>query len=419
MRLDVQYRPLSELRLCPTNARTHPKRQIEQIAKSIARFGFVNPVLIDAAGEVIAGHGRFLAAKKLGLDEIPTIALPHLSETERRALRLADNRIALNSGWNGEVLKAELETLSASELSFDFDSLGFSSAEIDLTLAAPLDGEPEIAPDVAADTRVRPGDIWEAGPHRIGCGDARNPAFLSRVMNGALADVAFLDPPYNLSVLQQATTRGAHREFLMAAGEMSAVEYAAFLQDSFTAAVACSRAGAVHFVCGDWRHLQEMLGALGSAYGELLNLCVWAKSNAGMGSLYRSQHELVFVCRVGSARHFNAIQLSRNGRHRTNLWAYPSVTSPRGGRRGDLELHPTTKPAGMVADALQDVSRRGDVVLDTFLGSGTTLVAAERTGRVCRAAELDPIYVQTALDRWSCVTGLEPRLASRVRRRPA
>jgi hypothetical protein len=295
--------------------------------------------------------------------------------------------------------------------------LGFSSTEIDLALTAPLGAEDEIAPEPPRETQVQLGDIWEAGPHRIGCGDARDAAFLSRLMAGAVADVAFLDPPYNLSIRQQATTRGAHREFVMAAGEMSAAEYAAFLQDSLMAAVACSRPGAVHFVCSDWRHLQEMLSAVAPAYGEVLNLCVWAKSNAGMGSLYRSQHELVLVCRVGAERHFNAIQLSRNGRHRTNLWTYPSVTSPRGSRRSDLELHPTTKPAGMVADALQDVSRRGDVVLDTFLGSGTTLVAAERTGRICRAADLDPIYVQTALDRWSGVTGLEPRVVSRLRRR--
>jgi hypothetical protein len=419
MRLDVVYRPVGGLRLSSSNPRTHSKAQIEQIAKSIASFGFVNPALIDAEGEVIAGHGRVLAAKKLRLTEIPTITLPHLSETEKRALRLADNRIAQNSAWDAEVLKLELEALSLPELEFDFDVLGFSSSEIDLALTPKLDAEEETAHAGATETDVRPGDIWQLGPHRIGCGDARDPAFLARVMDGARADVAFLDPPYNLGIRALAAPRSGHREFLMGSGEMTPAEFEAFIREGIETAVGFSRSGAVHFLCCDWRHLATLLSVTGHAYGALLNLCVWTKSNAGLGSLYRSQHEFVLVCRVGAQSHFNAIQLGRNGRHRSNVWAYPSVTSPRGSRRADLELHPTTKPTSLVMDAITDVSRRGDVVLDTFVGSGSTLVACERAGRFFRGVELDPLYVQTALDRWSAITGAEARRVQTIRRKRA
>jgi DNA modification methylase len=225
------------------------------------------------------------------------------------------------------------------------------------------------------------------------------------------ADAAFLDPPYNVRINGHANARGRHREFAMASGEMSDEAFRAFLADTLAPGVSVSRDGAVHFICMDWRHMDDVAAVCKSIYGDLLNLCVWNKSNAGMGSLYRSKHELVFVYRVGKVPHFNAVELGRHGRHRTNVWDYTSVNSMAGSRREDLALHPTVKPTALVADAIQDVTRRGEVVLDIFLGSGTTLIAAERTVRRFRGVELDPAYVDVALERWSAMTGREPRLA--------
>jgi DNA modification methylase len=217
-----------------------------------------------------------------------------------------------------------------------------------------------------------------------------------------------LDPPYNVKINGHANARGRHREFAMASGEMSEAEFQGFLRESLGAAAGVSRDGAVHFVCMDWRHMGSVLAAEQGIYGQLLNLCVWNKSNAGMGSLYRSRHELVFVYRVGNAPHFNAVELGKHGRNRTNVWDYASVNSMRGSRRDDLALHPTVKPIGLVSDAICDVTRHGELVLDTFLGSGTTLIAAERTGRRFAGCDIDPGYVDVALERWSSLTGQEP-----------
>ncbi len=196
----------------------------------------------------------------------------------------------------------------------------------------------------------------------------------------------------------------------MASGEMTQDEFRAFLADSLDACARVSRDGAVHFICMDWRHMDAVHSVGTSIYSELLNLCVWNKSNAGMGSLYRSKHELVFVFRVGTALHFNTVELGRHGRNRTNVWDYASVNSFAGSRREDLALHPTVKPTALVADAIQDVTRRGELVLDTFLGSGTTLIAAERTGRRFRGLDIDPAYVDVAVERWSAMTGETPHL---------
>jgi DNA modification methylase len=415
--LSVVERRVSDLKPDPGNPRTHPKKQIEQIAASIKAFGFVNPVLIDEDGGVIAGHGRLLAAKKLGLKTVPSIELADLTAAQKRGLRIADNRIAQNSGWDQDLLRIELQALTVPEISFDVEVLGFSSAEIDIALGADASDTDDEVPEPPATPRTRPGDIWDLGQHRIGCGDARDEAFVRKVMGeGGVADLAFLDPPYNLPIVGYANTKSKHKDFAMAAGELSEAEYRAFLEASLASAKSVSRDGAVHFLSTDWRQLGLMHAVAGNIYSALINLCVWVKSNAGMGSLYRSAHELILVARVGDARHFNAIQLGRHGRHRTNVWDYASVTSPKGGRRGDLALHPTTKPVALVADAILDVSKRGDVILDLFLGSGTTLIAAERTGRVCRGVELDPAYVDVALERWETQTGRQAQRARSAQR---
>src|SRR6202171_6278467 len=410
-RLAVTYRAVGDLIPDPRNARTHPKRQIDQLKASIEAFGFTNPILADPEGRIIAGHGRLQAARAMGLTEVPTITLSGLSEIQKRALRIADNKIAPNAGWDLEILQLELGELGSIDVDIDLTLSGFSTGEIDVILTSAVDPDDEVIPPVPATPRTKPGDVWMLGDHRVGWGDGRDIGFLQRVIgHEARVDAAFLDPPYNVRIGGHAVAAGSHREFAMASGEMSEAEFRSFLADTLGAAARCSRGGAVHFVCMDWRHMDSVSAVGNTVYGELLNLCIWNKSNAGMGSLYRSKHELVFVYRVGSAPHLNMVELGKHGRNRTNVWDYASVNSLRGSRREDLGLHPTVKPAGLVADAVQDVTRRGDLVLDLFLGSGTTLIAAERTGRRFRGIDIDPAYVDVAIERWSARTGLEPHL---------
>ena len=406
-RLTVIYRAPGDLTPDPRNARTHPRSQIEQIKASISSFGFTNPILADPEGQIIAGHGRLTAAKALGLADVPVIVLEGLSAAQKRALRIADNKIALGAGWDLEILKLELEELGAFEI--DLGVTGFSTGEIDVILKGSVDPEDEVIPAVPVTPQTQAGDIWQLGEHRIGCGDGRDLAFLAEVVGeGTRVDAAFLDPPYNVKINGHANARGRHPEFAMASGEMDEASFRAFLAETLGATASVSRDGAVHFVCMDWRHMEDVTAVGHKVYGALLNLCIWNKSNAGMGSLYRSKHELVFVYRVGETQHMNAVELGKHGRHRTNVWDYASVNSLRGSRREDLALHPTVKPTAMVADAIQDVTRRGDLVLDLFLGSGTTLIAAERVGRRCRGIEIAPAYVDVAIERWVSLTGGTP-----------
>lgn len=413
--LAVRYRPVTELVPDSQNARTHSKRQVEQIRASIAEFGFTNPILADSEGHIIAGHGRLLAAKAMGLETVPVIDLEGLSDNQKRALRLADNKIALNAGWDMEILQGELAALTSMDISFDPMLTGFSTGEIDVILKRQDDPDDEVIPALPSTPRTRAGDIWILGDHRVGCGDGRDADFLRRVVGeGASIDCAFLDPPYNVKISGHANAKGRHREFAMASGEMTEAQFRGLLADTLGAAARVSRNGAVHFVCMDWRHVDDVSAVGRGIYGDLLNLCVWNKSNAGMGSLYRSKHELIFVYRVGDASHLNQVELGRHGRNRTNVWDYASVNSMRGSRREDLALHPTVKPTGLVADAIRDVTKHGDLVLDIFLGSGTTLIAAVRSGRRFRGLDIDPAYVDVALERWSALTGGTPVLEVRT-----
>jgi DNA modification methylase len=410
-RLAMTYRPVGDLIPDPRNARTHPKRQIDQIRTSIEAFGFTNPILADPEGHIIAGHGRLQAVRLMGLAELPVITLSGLSETQKRTLRIADNKIALNASWDLEILQLELGELGSIDVDIDITLTGFSTGEIDVILTPGVDPDDEVIPQVPATPRTKLGDIWILGDHRVGCGDGRDAEFLQRVIGqGARVDAAFLDPPYNVRIGGHAVSAGRHREFAMASGEMSEAEFRSFLTDTLGSAARVSRDGAVHFVCMDWRHMDDVSAVGRAVYSERLNLCIWNKSNAGMGSLYRSKHELVFVYRVGTAPHLNMVELGKHGRNRTNVWDYASVNSLRGNRREDLALHPTVKPTGLVADAIMDVTRRGDLVLDLFLGSGTTLLATDRTERRFRGLDIDPAYVDVAIERWSARTGLEPRL---------
>ncbi len=412
--LEVVYKAPVELTPDPRNARTHSKKQVAQIIASIRAFGFTNPILADPQGNLIAGHGRLRAAKEMGLESVPVITLDGLSEPQKKALRLADNKIALNAGWDTEILKLELAELSLPEIDIDLGLTGFSPGEIDVVLSESEDPDDEVIPAVPDSPRVRPGDIWQLGEHRIGCGDGRDVAFLQAIIGeGQSIDCAFLDPPYNVKINGHANAKGRHREFAMASGEMSDDQFRAFLADTLGACAKVSRNGAVHFVCMDWRHMDDVTASVRGIYDDLLNICVWNKSNAGMGSLYRSKHEMVFVYRVGSAPHVNNVELGKHGRNRTNVWDYPSVNSMKGSRREDLTLHPTVKPVAMVADAYCDVTKQGELVLDIFLGSGTSLIAAERVGRRFRGLDIDPAYVDLAMKRWTDLTGKEPVLLHR------
>jgi 16S rRNA G966 N2-methylase RsmD len=395
------------------NSRTHSKKQIRQIADSIRAVGFTSPVLIDENGVLLAGHGRLEAARLLGLKTIPAILIEGLSEARKRALLLADNRIAQSAGWDRERLASELISLPDLLIDdgLDITLTGFEPAEIDALLADFEDDVADPADTInpthyAGPAVSQPSDFWQLGKHRLLCGDARETSQLNRLMGRERAHMAFLDPPYNVRV-RDIGSRGQvkHQEFVMASGEMSQEAFTAFLTDVLSLAAHASADGAVHFVCMDWRHVGDLVTAGGEAYDAMLNLIVWAKSNAGQGSFYRSQHELIGVFRVGNSPHLNTIELGRHGRSRSNVWKYAGANTFRAGRMDDLRAHPTVKPVALVADAIKDVTQRNHLVLDTFSGSGTTLLAAERVGRQARALEIDPRYVDVAIRRWQAFTG--------------
>ena len=412
--LKVEYRDLKALKPYDRNARTHSKKQIRQIADSIERFGWTNPVLIDGQDQIVAGHGRVAAAKRLGIEAVPTIRLETMSEVEIRAYVIADNRLAELADWDDEILAIELQALV--ELDFDVEVTGFETAEIDLLIdgldvaGAIDDGDriPEVDPSASRVTQA--GDLWRLGRHRLLCGDATKRKSFERLMAGERAQMVFTDPPYNVPIDGHVCGLGRirHAEFAMASGEMSEAEFTGFLETVLGHLAAHSTDGALHFVCMDWRHVYELLSASRETYGEMKNLCVWAKTNAGMGSLYRSQHELVFVFKNGSAPHVNNVELGRHGRYRTNVWRYAGVNALGADRDDALAMHPTVKPVALVADAIRDCSRRGDIVLDAFGGSGTTLIAAERAGRRGYAIEIDPLYVDVTLERFRATFGEEP-----------
>lgn len=410
--LKVEYLKLHLIEVRKNNARKHSRKQIQQIANAISEFGFLNPLVVDQKNRLIAGHGRRLAAQLLEMRTVPVVRIEHLSEDAIRAYMIADNKLAELAGWDEELLAVEFEHLMASELSCAIEITGFEIAEVDFLLhkskkdADRLDSIPAQAglPKVS-----KLGDIWDLGSHTILCGDARKPDSFNTLLSENLADLVFTDPPWNVRINGHAGGKGhvRHREFPMASGEMTDEEFAIFLKDTLHLLHRNSRLGAICYVCMDWRHISALLKASSLASMQLKNLCVWVKDRAGMGSFYRSRHELVFVLKNGEARHINNVQLGRFGRDRSNVWEYPSAsTFSKSGSEGDLAaLHPTVKPVAMVLDAVLDCSSPGNVVLDPFLGSGSTLIAAEKSGRICKGIELDPGHVDTAIRRWQTITG--------------
>lgn len=411
--LSVVNVSVHDLKAHRNNARTHSPRQIRQITDSIEQFGFLNPILTDADHVIVAGHGRVEAAKRLGLSTVPVVQVEHLTKEQIRAYMIADNRLAELAGWDKDLLAIEFQNLMELDTGFDLTVTGFEVPEIDVLIEglSPTETgqpDPDDAPPDPGPAVTQHGDLWQLGRHRLVCGSALEAESYASVMNGQRARLIWTDPPYNVAIGDiVGLGRIQHREFAMASGEMSTEQFTEFLERALRPMLEHTQPGALAYVCMDWRHLEELLAAARKHGTELKNLCVWAKDTAGMGSLYRSQHELVAVFKHGKAAHRNNVQLGRFGRHRSNVWRYPSPSAF--GRKSEegqlLALHPTVKPVAMVADALLDSSARGDLVLDPFLGSGTTLIAAERVGRCCRGIEIDPAYVDIAIRRWQRHSG--------------
>jgi DNA modification methylase len=408
--LTIESVPVQDLRPSPNNSHVHPREQIDKLVRAIAEFGFLIPVLIDDRNRVIAGHARLEAAKALGLTEIPCIRTRHLSEAQKRAFAIFDNRLAEDSKWDFQVLAKEFEFLQSE--GFALQMTGFEIPEFDMIFAADDTATKNIENDeipnlVPTRAITKPNDLWIMRDHRLVCGDARRPECFALLMSGARAHLVFTDPPYNVKIRGHVSGKGRieHREFAEASGEMTPAQFAKFLEDSLGLLAEHSKDGSIHFICMDWRHLDGMHTAGQRVYGELKNLVVWVKTNGGMGSLYRSQHELIFVWKNGRGIHTNNVQLGKHGRNRSNVWSYAGANSFSSDRLTDLAMHPTVKPVGLVADAILDCSRRGDLVLDSFGGSGTTLIACERTSRRARLIEIDPIYCDQTVRRWQKLTG--------------
>lgn len=412
----VVERPIAELQPSPRNARTHSPKQIDQIAGSVGNFGFVAPVLIDRHGVIVSGHGRVEAAKLLGMSTVPTIVLDHLGSDQIRALALAENRLAELAGWDKDLLKIELSHLI--EIDFDVELTGFETPQIDLIMSADEAPAPKADPadavaPVGAQAVTWRGDVWLLGDHRILCGDARERADYEKLMGGEFAQMTFTDPPYNVRINGHVGGLGKikHRAFPMASGEMDKPEFTAFLTIVLGEIVAACQDGALIYTCIDGPHLHEMLTAGYAVYDELKAVITWAKTNAGMGSFYRSQTELIPLWKKGKAPHINNIEFGRHGRYRTTLWTYAGANGFGRGRMEDLAAHPTVKPCAMVMDAIKDASKPKGIILDPFGGSGTTLIAAAKTKRRGYLMELDALYVDVAIARWEKLFKREARHA--------
>lgn len=415
--LILNYRAVSELKPNPDNPRVHTVSQIRRLARIVDTFGFLIPVIIDDDATIISGEARWRAAAQLGIAEIPTILISHLNLPQRQALMIADNRLAERSHWDDAKLGKLLKQLSISGLDFDMELTGFDTGEIDILIESVElqigdEANEDQIPLLATTAISKLGDLWILGGHRVLCGNALDLDAYRALMALDRAKMVITDPPYNVKINGHVTGLGKHRhrEFAMAAGEMDSASFRAFLTTIARYLVEYSIDGSIHFIFMDWRHSYEILQAGLNTYSELKNICVWSKHNAGMGSFYRSAHEMVFVFKNGRASHQNNIQLGRFGRHRTNIWSYPGANLPgQGSEDGSpLAMHPTVKPVAMIADAILDCSARGDIILDPFLGSGSAVLAAERTGRRCFGMEIDPLYVDLILRRYRKLTGQDP-----------
>ncbi len=396
-----------------------PKRRIRRQSKKLARlmtdgitaFGDLKPVLAHSDGTVVCGYERLSAAKLASRETVPVIYVDHLTKDELRLYAVMESQLEELSEWSDE-LNAELFDLSTLDLDIPLTITGFETAEIDLRIADHLDAEdaPEEEPPWSEPWRNEPavsevGDVFAVGDHRLANGDALDASVYESLLGNARAQMVITDSPWNVPVNGHVSSTGRHREFAMASGEMSAAEFTQFLTDVIANLVAFSTNGSLHYLFMDHAHLDALLTAGAVHYTERKNIIAWVKTAGGMGGQYRSQHELIGLFKSGRGKHVNNIQLGKHGRNRTNVWRYPGSSSFGSGRAAKLAAHPTVKPVRLLADAILDSSNRGDVILDAFVGSGSTLLAAARTGRCGYGIELDSHYVDAALLRLSEATG--------------
>lgn len=413
----IEYQPIASLTAYEKNPRRHTEKQLVKLMASIREFGFALPVLVDVERTIIAGHARVEAARRLNIAEVPVLVASDWSKAQVWAYRLADNRLAELASWDEELLAIELSALIELD-EVPIEMLGWETAEIDLITdgdakASEATDPADDVPEPPANPVSRPGDLWLLGSHRLLCASSLAANSWNQLMDGDAGAMVFTDAPYNVPVSGHVCGLGKvqHAEFAMASGEMSSAEFTTFLRDAIRLLSANVRDGAVLDLCMDWRHLPELLSATEANDLALLNLCVWNKNNGGMGSLYRSKHELVLIAKKGKAPHTNNVELGKYGRYRTNVWDYAGVNSFGKGRVADLADHPTVKPVALVADAIRDVTRPGEIVLDAFMGSGTTILAAERTKRRAYGIEIEPAYIDVAIRRWRTMAGEEAVLA--------
>ena len=410
----IEYLATSSLHPNPRNARKHSEKQIAQIAASIDAFDNLEPIVTDTKLMIVAGHGRWLAATKLKFLQVPVIRVEFRDEEQKAAFALASNRLGELSTWDEDLLKAQLEALFNSDCGIDIT--GFSTADLDFAIVeektSPVEERVELpSPGIMPVSRT--GDIWIAGPHRIGCGDAADTCFVEVLLNGRLAVLVFGDLPYNVPTvghIQSGKGKHNHRDLAGAYGQLSPAEFTSFMRAIFRNCARFSSPGSIHYHSMDWRHAREILDAADGVYTEFKQLLVWDKGSGALGTFYRSQHELIFVFKSGRGKHINNFGLGETGRYRTNVLAYPGCATFGKGRAEELAAHATVKNSALVADLLLDCSNRGDLVFDPTLGSGTTLLAAHRTGRHCAAIEIDPVYVDTALRRLTAISGIIPIL---------
>lgn len=407
----VRMASLADVYQNPKHPRIPAEKAISLLSSGIERWGFLVPIIVDENGMIIAGHTRYLAAKHLRLEYVPVIDAQFTTEADRRAFALADNKIAQYSGWDAKLLQEKLNFLF--ENHYDLDITGFSLADLDFSIGGPESAvQPEQVelPDPTATAVSRVGDLWIIGPHRLYCGNSLEASSYDALLGSDRAHMVFADSPYNVKIDGHVSGLGKnkHREFAFASGEMSKAEFTQFLRAVFRNCVMFSVSGSIHFQCMDHGHQREMLDAYEGVYSEYKQLIVWAKTNAGMGTFYRSHFELIYVFKAGKGKHVNNFGLGETGRYRTNLWTYAGANTFRKGRDQDLAAHSTVKPLALVMDAILDCSNRNDLILDPFSGSGTTLTAAHETGRRGAAIEIDPLYVDTALARLSQASGLTP-----------
>jgi DNA modification methylase len=394
----------------PGNARLHSKKQQARVTAIIKQVGFINPIVVNSKAKILAGHARYMAAKSLGLNTVPVIVVNGLTAAEEQAYVLADNRIPEGAAWDRSLLANHLNNLAPllAEEGLSIELTGFEAAEIDGLMGDLVDPELDPAdelPQIANKPVSKVGDLWQLGEHRLFCGDSCEEPAVRALMDRDQAAMIFADPPFNVRI-KATVGRGKikHPEFAQGSGEMSDVEFVVFLKKWMRLAAQFSEEGSIHFICMDWRHLGQTLASGEGVYTEFKNLVVWAKTTAGMGSFYRSQHEFIFVFKNGVGPHQNNIELGRHGRNRSNVWSHAGVNTFRAGRLEELSIHPTVKPVALVADAMRDCSRRGQIVFDPFMGSGTTILAAEKVGRRAYGLEIEPRYIDAAVKRWQDFT---------------